>query len=327
MIKIKNSLKNLKFLFWICLVFSILSFGFVKAVHALTVTVIPPQKEVEVIPGETTVETLKIRNDSTETQILKITVKDFVVTNDSGTPIIIEEDSEDNRWAASNWIQVSPTQVKLEPGELKGVQLIVNTPKNATPGGHYAAVLYSPDLTNTVNQTGSVIDPRTGTLVYIKVPGDIKEDAKVTKFKVPSFQEYGPVNILSTITNLSDIHITPIGKVSIKGWLGRKIADLALDQTNIFPYTSRDFENILNKKWLFGRYQAQLNAGYGTTGQALVATAYFWVIPWKLIIAVLIVIVLIFTIIKLLKNKKNKQDNTPLGQPSEELKKKYQDKQ
>jgi hypothetical protein len=322
----KNNFKKMKFIFLASLGFTLLSLVFVKTIHALTLTVIPPQIEIEVTPGETVVKTLKIRNDSTETQVLKAIAKDFIVTDNSGTPVIIEKDVEHNRWAASAWIQVSPSQIKLEPGQLRGIQLIINTPKNATPGGHYAAVLYSPDQSNIVNQAGSAIDPRTGTLVYIKVPGDIKQDAKVTKFKVPSFQEYGPVNILSTITNLSDIHITPIGKISIKSWLGKKIADLNLDQTNIFPYTSRDFENILNKKWLFGRYQAQLNAGYGTTGQALVATAYFWVIPWKLITALLIIVVLAITITKLLKNKKSKKDDQPLGQPSQELKKKYQDK-
>ena len=311
----------------ILLVFSISSLGFVKVVRALTMTVIPPQLEIEVNPGETVVKTLKVRNDGTETQILNAYTQDFIVNNNQGDPLFIEkEDIEDNRWTASSWLQVSPTQIKIEPGELKGIQVIVVAPTDALPGGHYAAVLYSPDKSPGLDQTGSAINPQAGTLLYITIPGDIKQDAKVTKFSLPSFLEYGPVNILTTIANLSDIHIKPLGNISIKNWFGKKIASLPLKDTNIFPYTSRDFENVLNKKWLFGRYQAQLNAGYGTTGQALIATAYLWVIPWKLLLAVLIVIVLIITITKLLKDKKKKKDRLD-NTPSDQLKTKYQDKQ
>jgi len=323
----KNSLKNLKFIFWICLVFSALSLGFVKVAHALTLTVIPPQVEIEVMPGKTATADLKVRNDSQETQVLNAKVLDFIVNNDEGTPIVLEDFQPDNRWSASSWIQVSPTQIRLEPDEIKAVRLIVLAPQTALAGGHYATVLYSPDKSTSLqNGSGSSVDPRAGTLVSIVIPGDIKQDAKVTKFSLPSFLEYGPVNILTTITNLSDIHIKPLGDISIKNWFGKKIANLPLKDTNIFPYTSRDFENVFNKKWLLGRYQAQLNATYGTTGQALIATAYVWVIPWKLMLALLIVVVLIITITKLLKDKKKKKESLD-SSPSEELKSKYQDKQ
>ena len=299
----------------------------VKVARALTMTVIPPQVEIEVTPGKSATADLKVRNDSQETQVLNAKVLDFIVNNDQGTPIVLEDYQPDNRWSASSWIQISPTQIKLEPGEIKAVRLIVLAPQTALPGGHYATVLYSPDQSgNLQNGSGSSVDPRAGTLVSITIPGDIKQDARVSKFNLPSFLEYGPVNILTTITNLSNIHIKPLGDISVKNWFGKKIANLPLKDTNIFPYTNRDFENVLNKKWLFGRYQAQLNATYGTTGQALIATAYLWVIPWKLLLALLIVITLVITIIKLLKDKKKKKDKLD-NTPSQELKTKYQDKQ
>lgn len=327
--KIKKNLKNFIFGFCVCLGFSVLSLacrqaglGFVKAAKALTVTVIPPRLEVEVKPGQVVTKTLKVKNETKEDLYLTASAKDFIVNDDAGTPIIIEEEL-DNRWAASSWIQLSPTQIKLKPGELVGIQMTILAPDNASPGSRYAAILYSPDTSQTIDQTASLVDPRTGTLVYLTIPGVVKQDAKVTKFQVPKFLEYGPINILTTITNLSDIHITPTGQISVKNMFGKTINNLALKTTNIFPYTSRDFENTFAKKWLFGRYQTQLTATYGTTGQVLLATAYLWVIPWKLIIAVLAIIVLLFTITKLTKkNKPRKLDTTP----SVELKNKYSDK-
>lgn len=320
LLKIENcKLKIVLFLFGLI----VLNLIVIKKVEALSITIIPPQLEIEVEPGQVVTKTLKVKNESAEIQYLRASTYDFLVQDDSGTPIIIEEKYDDNRWASSNWIQLSPTQIKLNPGDLTGIQMTIIVPDNASPGGKYAAVLYSPDKSQIVDQTGSLIDPRAGTLVYLKVKGDIKQDAKVTKFQLPSFLENGPINVLTTITNLSDIHITPVGKISVKNMFGQVVENLPLKTTNIFPYTSRDFENTLAKKWLFGRYQTQLTGTYGTTGQALLATAYIWVIPWKLILVLLAIIVILITILKLKKSDKA-QPLTP--SPSEDLKKKYSDK-
>jgi hypothetical protein len=159
--------------------------------------------------------------------------------------------------------------------------LTVLAPQDALPGGHYAMVLHSPDAKSTLQETGAAIQTNVGTLVYITVPGDIKQDARIDRFTAPSFSEYGPIPFNNIITNLSDIHIKPLGSIKITNWLGGKTADLLLEDKNIFPYTTRNFENLLDKKYLFGRYKAQFLAGYGTNGQALAATLYFWVIPWK----------------------------------------------
>jgi len=89
-----------------CLVFGIWSLVIaVKAVKALTVTVIPPRLEVEVKPGQVITKTLKVKNETKEDLYLKVAAYDFIVNDDAGTPIIIEEEL-DNRWAASSWIQL-----------------------------------------------------------------------------------------------------------------------------------------------------------------------------------------------------------------------------
>ena len=62
-------------------------------------------------------------------------------------------------------------------------------------------------------------------------------------------------------------------------------------------------QNTLGLKWLFGRYQANLNAGYGDTGQALLATAFFWVIPWRLILALLLALLIVVLITLILRQR------------------------
>ena len=316
-----------------------ISFAFIFAGNAVAqsamgLSAIPPRLEVTANPGSVVTKEIKVRNESKTEKIITTSSKDFIVTDDNGTPIQVQgTDDSANRWASSAWIQVSPSNFKLKPGETKSLMLTIITPDDALPGGHYAMILHSPKNESVLTSTGSFIETNVGTLLYITVPGDIKEKALIKEFTAPFFSEYGPINFNTIVTNLSDIHITPAGSIAIKNWFGGKTADLALTPTNIFPNTSRSLQNTLAQKWLFGRYTAQLNAGYGTTGQMLAATIIFWVIPWKLMIMVTLAILLAVAIYFLVK-KNTPPTVTPveneqvieLEKELETLKKKYQDR-
>lgn len=301
-----------------------------SATSFLGMSAIPPRLEVTANPGQVVTKEIKIRNDSAVEKIITINVKDFIVTDDSGTPIQLDNNSalqSQNRWAASSWIQISNTNLKLKPGETKALALTVLVPDNALPGGHYAMILSTPNTEATLNQTSAVIQANVGTLVYITVPGNIKQNAVIKNFSAPFFSEYGPIDFKSTIANFSDIHITPAGSINIKNWLGGKTATLKLDTTNIFPYTSRDFQNTLKNRWLFGRYQAQLQAVYGTNGSTVLATLYFWVIPWRLIILIITAIAIIIALILINKDRfrKNETQVSQLEKELNDLKNKYKD--
>lgn len=297
--------------------------------NALGMSAIPPRLEVSAKPGEVITREIKVRNESKNEKTINTSVQDFIVTDNLGTPLQIENtDQSTNRWTASSWIQISPSRIKLKPGETKSLILTIITPDDALPGGHYAMVLHTPNNDVTINQTGAAIQTNVGTLVYISVPGVIKENASIKEFSAPKFSEYGPINFKTIVTNLSDIHITPAGSINIYNTLGFQTSSIKLENTNIFPYTSREFLNTLNRKLMFGRYKAQINAVYGTAGQLLTATLFFWVIPYKLI-ALIILIIIIILILKT-KFKKSPPTSTPkleeLERELEELKKKYQDR-
>jgi hypothetical protein len=313
--------------------FSLLALEFAPlalAQSALGLTAIPPRLEITVNPGEVITKEIKIRNESSTEKTISTSTRDFIVTDDLGTPLQIETtDQISNRWTASTWIQISPSQLKLKPGETKSLLLTVIAPDDALAGGHYAVVLHTPNNEATLTQTGASVETNVGTLVYLTVPGDITQNASIREFSAPRFSEYGPVDFKTTITNLSDIHITPAGAINIYNTFGLKSAQINLDNTNIFPGTSRDFINTLSRKIMLGRYKAQINATYGTTGQLLTATLFFWVIPYKLIALLLAVIIIIFLIIKLQK-KAPPLSELPkveeLEKELEDLKKKYQDR-
>ncbi|MDD4410228.1 MAG: hypothetical protein PHE32_00780 [Candidatus Shapirobacteria bacterium] len=328
----KNTIKLSTLLLLLATNYSLLTAP-VRAQSAEGLTAIPPRLEVTVKPDGVTSQTIKVRNESSKERIITITVEDFVVNDDIGTPTIITSTKEDNRWAASSWIQVSPSSVKLKGGETKSLILTIMPPANALPGGHYAMVLHSPDSqVSIVNSTGASIETKVGTLVYVTIPGNIRQNATVKDFTAPKFSEFGPIDFKSIIQNLSDVHIRPVGSIKVTNMFGLKTADIKFnaDGTNIFPGKIREFQNQLAKKWLFGRYKAELNAVYGTAGSIATAAIFFWVIPWRFLILVGTALIIIVVIILALKKKTGGKKETnekvdELEKELETLKKKYKD--
>ena len=294
---------------------------------------IPPRLEITVNADGTNTQTIKVRNESSQEKSVAVSVSDFIVNDNLGTPTIINASEEDNRWAASNWIQVSPSNFKLKGGETKSLSLIVTPPANALPGGHYAMVIHSPDdQVSLLDSTGASIQTKVGTLVYITIPGDITQNAIIKNFSAPKFEEFGPIDFSTTIQNLSDIHIKPAGNITITNMIGMKsYVQFNKDGNNIFPGKTRDFENQLNKKWLFGRYKAELNTAYGTAGGIATAVVFFWVIPWRFLILVASAIIVIAAVLYTIKKKTGGQKDTEekvdeLEKELEALKKKYKDR-
>jgi len=316
------------------LVASLLFKNPVLAQTSVSITAIPPRLDVTVKPGTSVTEQIKIRNEAATQMNFTTEIRDFIVSDDIGTPIELNGiDESANRWAASSWIQVSPSKVTLKPGETKILSLTVIAPANALAGGHYAMVLHTPDTgVVSINGTGSAVVTRVGTLVYITVPGPITENAQVKEFSVPSFLEYGPVNFRTVITNLSDVHIIPMGGITVNGLFGIRVADLRFPETRIFPLTDRVINSTLTNKWLFGRFTAKLVAAYGTHGQALLSGLTFWVIPWRFLIlvaAALIIFIVLMTLVRQKSKEELVQSEEKVDELESELdnlKKKYKDR-
>ena len=65
---------------------------------------------------------------------------------------------------------------------------------------------------------------------------------------------------------------------------------------NVLPASIRKFEQTLNKKWMFGRYNAEANIQYG--GKNISGSLSFWVIPYKLIAIILGVLIILFVALR-----------------------------
>lgn len=303
-------LKDKKIFLLLAVTFGLLLFTLSRQASAQeilrTFTVSPPVIETTIKPGGYMEGKMKIFNESTTPLTFDASLQDFIVDNDEGRPTILQEDTLSNKYSASSWIAVYPHTFTVQPKERFEVSYYINVPKNARPGGRYATVVFKPRSSLSVAGTGTAVQTQIGSLFYISVDGPITEKAEVTKFDAKRFVENGPITIFTSIKNLSDLHIRPKGYIKVINMLGKQSYVTPLTEYNIFPEAQRNYENTFGKKFMFGRYKAELIASYGKNNNLpLTATIYFWVFPWKIVL--ILIVIIITAVLGYLYMKKNKK--------------------
>lgn len=275
-------------------------------------TAIPPRlgedRSLRIKPGEKIQTSVRIRNGSSETLTISSRAQDFIVATDGSTPTPIN-DQVSNRWSLASWIILTPSVQVVEPGEIATVNVVIEAPDNALPGGHYAMVTHEPvtgasDVPAQFNlnrSSVSALQQRVGTLLYVTVEGPINEAAFIRELKFPRFSEFGPVPFSFLVDNQSDIHLSPRIGVEIYNLIGRKVETIEVESKNVFPFIAREFEGEWDRIWGFGPYTARVVMSYGTDGQLAMATTNFWLLPITLILAIIIVLLVIIAIIILIR--------------------------
>ncbi|MCX6703964.1 MAG: hypothetical protein NTZ07_00780, partial [Candidatus Woesebacteria bacterium] len=81
--------------------------------------------------------------------------------------------------------------------------------------------------------------------------------------------------------------------VSLKDIFGRVVAKSSLDAKNIFPGTTRSYTSQLGQKLMIGKFTVALSAVYGDQGNLLTSAFTMWVLPWKIMLAILLAFIII----------------------------------
>lgn len=310
-LKLKTKNLKLKTGIFLFVIFLALSFGYVKAQEIQrSITLINPSVSVVLDPGQNSEGTTAIINESNFPVTFTAGVQDYIVQDNRGTPEFLNPGTLNNKYSAASWIAVYPSTFTLGPGERQKINYYIKVPGNASPCGHYAGIVYQPSTNPNSKETGTTVQQKLGTLFYITVKGECKESASVTKFLSPSFQEYGPVNVLTEIKNNGDLHIRPQGTITLTGFFSNQ--SYKLNPENIFPQTSRDFQNTVGQGFMLGQYKAVLLASYGVNNNLpLTATVYFWVFPWRLALVLFLIIIALILGLLYIKRRKKKGPKAP----------------
>jgi hypothetical protein len=285
------------------------------------------------VPGQVLQHKIKVINGSDTALTYQTLVVDFHVEGIEGNISIDDDDS--SPYAASKWINVPKKSFTLGLKADTEIDFTITVPKNAEPGGHYAAVLFQPKVGGGPTGSGAATIPRVGTLILIRLPGGTTENALITKLSpktfVGSWEELmgtdgktkilvakgenlnaerparffmtdAPIGFDAIFKNLGTVHVKPTGTLAITNIFGQKEADLALDPRNVFPGSERRVTIIWPGGWHWGVfYRAKLTAIYGASNQIITAETWFIAFPWPALVAIVILLILLRLMRKRLK--------------------------
>lgn len=284
-----------------------LFFSFPTQLQAQTtagITVIPPKFELFANPGEVVNEVIRVRNESDSPVEFAVFVEDFSSAGEEGR-VVLEEGDTESSFTMKKWIETSTKNILLQPGEEKPVGFTISIPRNSEPGGHYASVIFQIG-SGEAPPEGAVatVQHRIGSLVLLRVSGDVVEKAEIQSFTAPSFSTGGPVTIDLRLRNDGTTHVRPNGTLIITNILGAKVEEIPLDGLNVFPGAVRKMTTEWEPRSPLGIYTATLVSTYGQQNLPITAATRFVVAsPVALVIFIVGSLALIVFVLSLISGR------------------------
>lgn len=260
-------------------------------------------------PGDNIEAKISLRDIIATSVVVSSQLNDFTAKGDDGTPQLLLDEGQSSPYALKQWIDPIP-EVTLKPKQVQSVPVTIRVPKDAAPGGYYAVVRYTTRAPE-IKDTGVALSLSLGTLIFLRVNGDAKEELAIDQFYASKDASSGwlfeaaPVDFSVKFKNSGNVHEQPTGQIVITDMYNNKVAtvNVNLRRDNILPSSSRKFTQALDSavigdKILFGQYKAEIKVTYGASGQTLTSNLSFWVIPWRTIILGIILLVSAFFAIR-----------------------------
>lgn len=192
----------------------------------------------------------------------------------------------------ANWIEVTRGVVELAPGESKTVPYLIHVNLAAEPGSYFARMRFGsgPSRASAMEGTGT---PEL--LLNVEVQDDAREHLNLGRFLTENSVVTGSTAAFTyALENTGNREIIPRGSIRIFNRRGEEVGDIAINGENeqIGVGVSSQLAGVWDASGRFGRYKAFLDLEYGENQLATVQdTVYFWVLPWKEILLMLVSVV------------------------------------
>lgn len=280
-------------------------------------------------PGKTVSTDLRVKQNGTGTERLKVSLMKFVAYGNEGKPRLIDRQPGDDYF---DWAKFDKVQFDAPPNVWQTVHMTINVPKTAAFGYYYAVVFSRVGDDARLDNHTNAIAGGSAVLVLLDANSpNAKRSLQLVSFAATHrVYEFLPADFTMQVANTGNVHVVPQGDVFIS-YGGKQLATLPVNaqlgntlpgSQRIYPISWADgfphYEPItengkvkLDKngnqvthlewdwskllKFRMGKYTAHLFAVYddGHHDAPLEAEVSFWVIPWRFLLVLLAVIALI----------------------------------
>lgn len=284
----------------------LLSLGSVYAAVTTTgngVRVSPVRTDVSIAPGASKIVQISVTNMTGNVMTLHPIENDFIAGDEQGHPALILDQDKYAPTHSLKRFMMPLDNFKLEPGEIRAVNLEINVPPSAQAGGYFGAIRFLP-----VNKTTDpqVVDSSVASLVLLTVPGPTTHELILTNFDIKqkgkvsgNFDSPDGIELGLRFENKGNVQEAPFGQVQVlKG--DKLIYSSNFNQTDpkdeVLPDSARRWDVPLKHLGKFGKYKVSGVFTY-SNGKSIQVEKTFWIIPKILVAGVvgaIIVLLLIF---------------------------------
>lgn len=275
----------------------------VLAQNSTTLSISPSLYDISVEPGQEWRSTLRIINVNDYDLTVYVDVVNFKPQGEGGDGrfVPIPETGAEGV-SLAEWIRIEKTPIVIPREQSKEIPVSVLVPFDASPGGHFAAILVGTrPVVNTPGQAKVQTSQMITSLFFARVAGDIYELGTIREFTSQGTYLSSPeVTFDMRFENKGNVHLQPQGDIRIKNMWGQERGVIPINQAsqfgNVLPETIRLFTFNWKGEWSIsdiGRYTAVATLAYGSEERQFAsAKTTFWVIPYKLLIGIAVVILL-----------------------------------
>ncbi len=268
----KHKIKN-KILVVLSLILMVIGVQSVRAQDiAPRIGVSPHTFELEVLPGQSLEEQIKIINQSEVPLPMTTKMVNFSAEEETGQ-MLFDEALQDISINPSLWFKIEKPDFILDPDEVEKIKFQIQVPENAEPGGHYAVMVFKPSLPSFYFKEEALVKniPEIGVLFLVSVKRfslelEVEQKLEIVEFSVAKEKrilglenllsktlggvifasgleivEDSYLNFILKIKNNDIYHIRPSGRLLIYNWFGKRVGEAEVPKLTILPGRTRVF--------------------------------------------------------------------------------------
>lgn len=260
---------------------------------SLSLSVTPPLYQMNVSPGDFWKSTLKVINNNPYQITVYTEVNTMSASGEQGYGNFTPRDGGFDPSAPDlpNWIDVSSEPIVVPPEQSVEVPVSIVVPKDASPGGHFAAIFVGTKPPEGATGESSVRTSQIVTsLFFMRVAGDITEAGSIREFSLKhSFYETPQADFSLRFENKGNVYLQPQGDITIYNMWGKVRGSIPINQKSRFGNVLPNSIRLFDFSWKgeeslsdIGRYTAEVTLSFGQdVHQNTSSRVYFWVIPLR----------------------------------------------
>lgn len=264
-----------------------------------TFTITPPLVKTNMSPGEEFASNIRVINNNSRKIRVYAKTANFKSKGDGKVDFLDEGEEGASGYTLKEWIILPQKKFTIGAFETKEIPYLIEVPKDASPGGHYAGILIGtlpPEAKAEERGASIAVSQVVSSLLLVNIEGDIVEKGYIREF-VPNrtFIKGDKVDLNVTFENLGNVHLKPVGEIRIYNIFGKKKATIPINHKtgfagNVLPEGRRSWKLTWSAEDEFvvaNRYKAALTLGFGDEGkQADHRETFFWLIDIKTLVII-----------------------------------------